>query len=58
MSDISDGDIPDLPEAEVEQPPIEAEVSEPMQVDASATEEEERVNSMVREDVEEIRLVM
>ena len=54
MSDISDGDIPDLPEAEVEQPPIEADVSEPMQVDASATEEEERVNSMVREDVEEI----
>ena len=55
VSDISDGDIPDLPEADVEPVAAEAE-SEPVVEANNAVEEDTGVvnNSVVREDVEEI----
>ena len=55
VSDISDGDIPDLPEADVEPAAAEAE-SEPLVEANNAVEEDTGVvnNSVVREDVEEI----
>ena len=55
VSDISDGDIPDLPEADVEPDAAEAE-SEPVVEANDAVEEDTGAvnNSVVREDVEEI----
>ena len=57
VSDISDGDIPDLPEADVEPAETAEAESEPVVEANNAVEEDAGIvvnNSVVREDVEEI----